>query len=73
MIALELLCAAQGIEFHRPLKSSAPLEEVMANIRTQAAPWDGDRYFVADIEPVLTMVASGALRRFVPGLLPDGD
>ncbi len=73
VIALELLCAAQGIEFHRPLKSSAPLEEVMANIRTQAAPWDGDRYFVADIEPVLTMVASGALRRFVPGLLPDGD
>ncbi|MCK5623336.1 MAG: aromatic amino acid lyase, partial [Alphaproteobacteria bacterium] len=73
VIALELLCAAQGIEFHRPLKSSAPLEEVLADIRARVAPWDGDRYFAADIEPVLTMVTSGALRRFAPGLLPDGD
>jgi histidine ammonia-lyase len=73
VIALELLSAAQGIEFHRPLKSSAPLEEVMADIRTRVAPWDSDRYFAADIEPALTMVTSGSLRRFVPGLLPDGD
>jgi len=73
VIALELLCGAQGIEFHRPLKSSSLLEEVVADIRAQVAHWDGDRYFAADIEPVLTMVASGALRRFAPGLLPDGD
>lgn len=73
VIALELLCGVQGIEFHRPLKSSPLLEEVVGDIRAQVAHWDGDRYFAADIEPVLTMVASGALRRFVPGLLPDGD
>ncbi|MEN8195730.1 MAG: histidine ammonia-lyase [Pseudomonadota bacterium] len=73
VIALELLCGAQGIEFHRPLKSSALLEEVMADIRARVARWESDRYFAADIEPVLTMVTSGALRRFVPGLLPDGD
>ena len=73
VIALELLCGAQGIEFHRPLKSSPLLEDVVADIRAQVAHWDGDRYFAADIEPVLTMVASGALRRLVPGLLPDGD
>jgi histidine ammonia-lyase len=73
VIALELLCGAQGLEFHRPLKSSAALEEVVAEIRTNVAPWDGDRYFAADINPVLTMVTSGTLRRFMPGLLPDGD
>lgn len=73
VIALELLCGAQGIEFHRPLKSSAPLEEIVADIRARVAHWDSDRHFAPDIESVLTMVASGALRRFVPGLLPDGD
>ena len=45
----------------------------MADIRARVAHWDGDRYFAADIEPVLTMVTGGALRRFAPGLLPDGD
>ena len=73
VIALELLCAVQGIEFHRPLKSSAMLEEVVADIRARVAPWDSDRYFAPDIEPVLAMVDSGSLRRFAPGLLPDGD
>jgi len=73
VIALELLCGAQGLEFHRPLKSSAALEEVVAEVRTNVAPWDGDRYFAADIQPALAMVTSGALRRFAPGLLPDGD
>ncbi len=73
VIALELLCGAQGIEFHRPLKSSAALEEVVAEVRTNVAPWDSDRYFAADIQPVLAMVTSGTLRRFMPGLLPDDD
>ena len=73
VVALELLCAAQGIEFHRPLKSSAALEEVVGDVRARAARWDADRYFAADIEPVLTMVTGGAMRRFVAGLLPDGD
>ncbi len=71
--ALELLCAAQGIEFHRPLKSSPVLEEVMAEIRALVAPWDADRYFAPDLAAVRTLVAGGGYRRFVPGLLPDGD
>jgi len=73
IVALELLCAAQGIEFHRPLNSSAVLEEVVAEIRARVAPWDADRYFAPDLAAVETLVAGGAYRRFVPGLLPDGD
>ncbi len=30
IVAIELLAAAQGIEFRRPLRSSAPLENVHA-------------------------------------------
>jgi histidine ammonia-lyase len=73
IVALELLCAAQGIEFHRPLKSSAPLEEAVSEIRAHVARWDADRYFAADLAPAITLVAGGGYRRFVPGLLPDGD
>jgi len=73
IVALELLCAAQGIEFHRPLKSSAVLEEVVAEIRARVAPWDADRYFAPDLAMVGTLVSGGGYRRFVPGLLPDGD
>ena len=34
ILAIELLAAAQGIEFHKPLKSSALLQEVHHRIRT---------------------------------------
>jgi len=73
IVALELLCAAQGIEFHRPLKSSSVLEEVVSEIRAFVAPWDGDRYFAPDLVPVRTLVSGGGYRRFLPGLLPGGD
>ncbi len=73
IVALELLCAAQGIEFHRPLKSSPVLEEAISEIRAFVAPWDGDRYFAPDLAPVKTLVSGGGYRRFLPGLLPDGD
>jgi histidine ammonia-lyase len=73
IVALELLCAAQGIEFHRPLKSSSALEETVSEIRAFVAPWDGDRYFAPDLAPVRTLVSGGGYRRFLPGLLPDGD
>jgi histidine ammonia-lyase len=73
VIALELLCGAQGIEFHRPLKSSKPLEEVVAEVRARAASWTSDRHFAPDIEAVLPLVTSGSMRRYVSCLLPDGD
>ena len=73
IVALELLCAAQGIEFHRPLKSSDALEEVVGEIRERVAPWEGDRYFAPDIAPAVALVSSGGYRRFTPGLLPGGD
>ncbi|XP_022100475.1 histidine ammonia-lyase-like [Acanthaster planci] len=49
-LAIELLAACQGIEFHRPLKTTAPLEEVYQLVRSVVAPWDKDRYMAPDIE-----------------------
>ena len=35
VIGIELLAAAQGCDFHAPLKSSAPLEAVRALLRAE--------------------------------------
>merc|ERR1712079_141300 len=52
VIAIELLAACQAIEFLRPLKTTAPLEEVYKAVRSVARPWDKDRYMSPDIDAV---------------------
>jgi histidine ammonia-lyase len=71
IIAIELLSAAEGIDFRRPLTSSKPLEETYGLIRGKAKPRETDREFSTDIEAVAQMVESGAFASFVPGLLND--
>ena len=61
IVGIELLAAAQGIEFHRPLRSSSHLEHVHAQLREQVAPYDADRFFAPDIEAARTMVVNGEL------------
>jgi histidine ammonia-lyase len=61
VIAIELLAAAQGCDFHAPLTSSDALESVRKRIRDDIAHLDDDRYFHADIEKALALVRSGAV------------
>lgn len=61
IVGIELLAAAQGIEFHRPLATSTHLEHVHAQLRAQVAPYDADRFFAPDIEAARRMVVEGAL------------
>jgi histidine ammonia-lyase len=64
IVAIELLAAAQGIDFRRPLRSSAPLEEAHAMIRAVAPHLEGDRFLATDIEAVTPMVCAGAFTAF---------
>jgi histidine ammonia-lyase len=61
IVGIELLAAAQGIEFHRPLQSSEHLEHVHAQLRRTVAPYDADRFFAPDIEAARRMVVQGEL------------
>jgi len=61
IVGIELLAAAQGIEFHRPLASSDHLEHVHARLRAHVAPFDEDRFFAPDIEAARRMVMEGEL------------
>ncbi|QJR14775.1 histidine ammonia-lyase [Usitatibacter palustris] len=65
IVAIELLAAAQGIDFHRPLKTSAPLEAAHALVRSVAPHLDGDRFLATDITAVTPLVAKGAFAAFV--------
>jgi histidine ammonia-lyase len=71
ILGIELLAAAQGIEFLRPLRSSPPLEAVHALLRTQCAAMMQDRYLAPDIEHATSLVHDGSLARILrtlPGL-----
>jgi histidine ammonia-lyase len=72
VIAIELLAAAQGIDFRRPLKSSAALEQAHALLRKQVAFYDHDRHFAPDIAAAKAVIASDELLALVPtGLTPS--
>jgi histidine ammonia-lyase len=72
IVAIELLAAAQGVEFHAPLQTSVPLAEAKALIRARVPPYIEDRFFAPDIDAAKTLIASGAFARFVPpGTLPS--
>jgi histidine ammonia-lyase len=65
IIGIELLAAAQGIEFLRPLASSVALEEVHALLRERCAAMPEDRYLAPDIEAATALVRNGELAQFV--------
>ena len=69
IVAIELMAAAEGIEFRRPLKSSKLLEEAHALVRMVAAPRPEDRGFTDDIEAVASQIEHGAYEKFVTGLI----
>jgi histidine ammonia-lyase len=71
VIGIELLAAAQGIEFHRPARSSAKLERVHAHIRGYVPFYAADRYFAPDIEAARHWVKSGQFSALVHKILPS--
>jgi histidine ammonia-lyase len=71
IVAIELLAAAQGIDFRKPLTTSPRLREVHALVRSKVGFYDHDRYFAPDIGAIQALVEAGEFHRFTPGLLPS--
>jgi histidine ammonia-lyase len=65
ILAIELLAAAQAIEFHRPLRSSDAVEAAHALIRGAALPWTEDRVMAPDIAAVKALVERGRFAAIV--------
>jgi histidine ammonia-lyase len=61
-MAIEALAAARALDLLAPLKSSLPIEEARARIRSVSAPLGGDRPYYRDIAALEALIGSGALR-----------
>jgi histidine ammonia-lyase len=61
VVGRELLAAAQGCDFHAPLKSSEALEAVRAAVRGKVPALGADRHFHPDLEEANALVRSGAV------------
>ncbi|HEY3812728.1 MAG TPA: histidine ammonia-lyase [Caulobacteraceae bacterium] len=73
VVAIELLAAAQGLDFHRPLRSSAALVQAHEAVREAAPGYERDHYFAPDIAAATALVRSGRLRALTGDLLPSGS
>jgi histidine ammonia-lyase len=61
VLASELLCAAQGLEFHRPLTAGKGAEAAYQHIREHVRPLGRDRTLHRDLEAVERLIRSGSL------------
>ncbi|WP_170610539.1 histidine ammonia-lyase [Ruegeria arenilitoris] len=71
ILGIELLCAAQGIEFRKPLKSSKPLQQVITRLRESVPPLVQDRYLAPELETAKDLVAGGEILRAVKVKMPE--
>ena len=63
VLAVELLCGAQGIHLRRPLRPMPALDAVYVAIREAVPPLEHDRPLYRDIAAVCGLVADGSLLR----------
>jgi histidine ammonia-lyase len=59
VLAVELMCGAQGIDFRRPLRGSRAVEAAHAEVRSLIPPLTADRVLGPDIECLALAIAQG--------------
>lgn len=73
ILAIEMICAAQSFDYHRPLRSSKILEAAHAHIRTIIPHTEVDRVFGNDIEQAIKMIESKSVLRIVNDIYENED
>ncbi len=71
ILGVELLCAAQGIEFRDPLSTSTPISSCIEYLRKDVATLGDDRYLAPDIAVASELVASGRLQEISQVEMPE--
>jgi histidine ammonia-lyase len=59
VLGIELMCAAQGVEYRRPLRASRSVEDAMLVVRELVPPLVQDRVLAPDITTLAAAVAAG--------------
>ena len=71
ILGVEAMCAAQGVEFRAPLKTSAPLQAAVHALRSKVRALEDDRYLAPDLARAAALVAAGALSDATGIPMPD--
>ncbi len=66
VLAVEILCAVQGIECRRPLDPAPGTGRIVALVRGKVPPLSQDRELSADIEAVADLIADGSISALLP-------
>ncbi|WP_425329877.1 histidine ammonia-lyase [Thalassospira tepidiphila] len=61
ILGVELICAAQGVEFRAPLKTSPGLLNVLKSVRADIPTVKEDRYMAPDLAKAAELVTGGTL------------
>ena len=64
VVAIELMSAAQGLDFRRPLRSSQAIEGAYEAVRAVVPHLDEDRALSTDIEALAEALRAGAFNRW---------
>ncbi|NNE60288.1 MAG: histidine ammonia-lyase [Woeseia sp.] len=71
IVAIEVLAAAQGIEFHHPQNSSAVIETIIQQVRLFSPPYETDRSLSGDIEQLADLIDGGSFCEPCRTVLPS--
>lgn len=73
ILGIELMCAAQAMDYHRPLKSGAKMEEIHALVRANVPHIEKDQIMTEFMDATKELVKSGELTRVVHDLAESAD
>jgi histidine ammonia-lyase len=70
VIATELMCAAEGIEYRRPLRAGRGVERAYERIRDRVPRLSGDRSLGPDLDAVSELVRNGSFHSIAEEIAP---
>lgn len=71
ILGVEALCAAQGVEFRAPLRTSPPLQAAVRALREEVPALADDRYLAPDLAKAAALAADCTLSRATGVSMPD--
>jgi histidine ammonia-lyase len=71
VLACELLCAAQGLEFHKPLRPARGVQAAYTRIREHVRPLGRDRTLHRDLDAIERLIRDGSLLTAVEEAVGD--
>ncbi len=61
IVAVELIAAAQGVDYHAPLKTSTKLQALHAKVRAISPRLESDRYWADEMAALQSAVVEGGM------------